>query len=284
MKRLRRDGSALVMVLSMTAIGVILCSGIMTYAVNNARLAQREELIERALHVAEAGLEWAAQYIVDRDAYLFVNSTPIEGTINQGSFQGVIQKEGFRTYSISCTGTVQGVSRAVTIDEVYVATFAKFGWWSEVNGDIWFIPGDNLFGHVHTDDYLKFSTTSGAGPVFDGNPTSRKNRYTLRKNGYDRTEYTRPPAESAGVEFNAGFDLSSPQGNMADVNWSTKKRWPRIRFMRTGCTWRDIPRLRSLATRSRCTIRAARLTASGFRSGRSNWFMSPITAAAIGAR
>ena len=223
MKRLRRDGSALVMVLSMTAIGVILCSGIMTYAVNNARLAQREELIERALHVAEAGLEWAAQYIVDRDAYLFVNSTPIEGTINQGSFQGVIQKEGFRTYSISCTGTVQGVSRAVTIDEVYVATFAKFGWWSEVNGDIWFIPGDNLFGHVHTDDYLKFSTTSGAGPVFDGNLTSRKNRYTLRKNGYDRTEYTRPPAESAGVEFNAGFDLSSPQGNMADVNWSTKK-------------------------------------------------------------
>lgn len=218
-----REGSALVLVLGLIIIGALLCTGILAYASNNARLAQREFLMEQALHTAEAGVELAAQYIVDRDAYLYQNITSIEGSLNGGSYSGIIQKEGFRDYSIAITGTVSGLSRAVTIDEVYVATFAKFGWWSEVNGTIWFIPGDVLFGHVHTDDYLRFSATSGRGPAFEGDLTSKKDWYYLTNDGASYQPSTRAPAESAGVEFHEGFDLDSPHGSMADVKWTPKR-------------------------------------------------------------
>ena len=215
------------MVMGFVLIGGILTSGALSYTMNVVRMTERQYAMEQALHIAEAGVERAAQYIVDHDAYLFTQTEAGTGNLGYGTYSYLITKTGFRSFSISSTGTVNSVSRVVNIDKVSVPTFAKFGWWSEINGATYFCPGDVLEGHVHTDDRVHIRTIDGNGPIFNGPLTSLEAEYellevaggssslTLEKNPYAATR--------TGVEFNAGFKINREQGSMAHVPWNELK-------------------------------------------------------------
>lgn len=217
------SGSALLIVMGFVLVASVVAVGALSYVVQETGTTSRQIRLEQALHLAEAGVEAAAQHIIDEEAYIFNNRTHGSEGGTAGSFAYAIQKEGFRSFSISSTGTIGGVRRAVTIDEVYVPTFAKFGWWSQVNGNIWFFFGDVLYGDVHTDDALRLSSITGLGPVFHDSLTSLRPDYQMMYNGSVSTE-TDPNAALANyVDIQGNFRLNTGNGSMADVDWPKYK-------------------------------------------------------------
>jgi len=222
-----KDGSALLLVMGFVLVGGVLVGGALTYTMNNSRITERQYSMEQALHIAEGGVERAAQYIMDQDAYIFTQTHSGSGNLGYGAYEYLISKTGFRSYSISSTGTVNNVSRVVNIAEVYVPTFAKFGWWSEVNGVIYFGAGDVLEGHVHTDDRVYMKTINGDGPIFNGPLTSLQDEFQLLEvvSGSGSTTLETDPsvAHEAGADFNEGFEMNNGQGTMANVPWDERK-------------------------------------------------------------
>ena len=122
-----KNGSALLMVMGFVLVGAILVGGALTMVMNNSRTSARQMMMEQALHLAEAGVEAAAQYIADRNAYIFNNSTPGSGSAGNGAYNFRINKSGFRSYSITSTGAVNGVSWVVNIAEVYAPAHSLMG-------------------------------------------------------------------------------------------------------------------------------------------------------------
>jgi hypothetical protein len=216
----RKNGSALLIVMGFVLVASILVAGALGLIVNNSMLTTRQIRMEQALHIAEAGVEAAAQFIVDQDAFLFANSTYGNASNNVGLYDYEIMKRGFRSFSITSTGTVNGVRRVVNIDEVYVPTFAKFGWWSQVNGVIYFGFGDVLYGHVHTDDRAYLLSNNFDWPIFNGELSSLQSQYQLKYDNAVTLETDPAVAESANVEFHGGFNMNTANGSMANVNWS----------------------------------------------------------------
>ena len=222
-----KEGSALLLVMGFMLIGGILVGGALTYTLNNARITDRQYAMEQALHIAEGGVERAAQYIIDQDAYLFAQTVSGSGNLGYGEYDYLISKTGVRSYSIASTGIVNDVSRVVNIAKVYVATFAKFGWWSEVNGVIYFAGGDVLEGHIHTNDRVYMKTVDGDGPIFNGRLTSMEDKFQLLEvvggSGSPSHESDPAVATTAGASFNEGFDMNNEQGSMASVPWDERK-------------------------------------------------------------
>ena len=223
MQHSEKSGSALLIVMGFVLVASILAGGALTYVVQNTSITSRQVRLEQALHLAEAGVEAAAPYIVDEEAFLFNNQTAGSRSGSEGSYAYVIQKKGFRSFSISSTGTVNGVRREVNIDEVYVPTFAKFGWWSQVNGAIWFFFGDVLNGDVHTDDLLRLSSITGLGPTFNGDLSSLQATYQMELNNNEWTESDPAVAENNYVTVDGNFQLGTANGSMATVDWPRYK-------------------------------------------------------------
>jgi len=99
----------------------------------------------------------------------------------------------------------KGVTRVVSLLNVYQPTYAQYALWSHVNGAIYFIDGDVFYGHVHADDKLYFDN-SGGGPVFHAAVTSDAGTYD---------------GSITGIEFDQGLTLNSYQGQMADIDFNS---------------------------------------------------------------
>lgn len=202
-KNKKKEGSAILIVVGFMIIASILAAAMLTAASTVQRISQRQVNGERALFMAEAGVEFAADYISQLGGYIG-DSAEGSGSTGDGDWNYSISQTAFREYEMSATGTVNNVSRSIHIDRVYLPTYATFAMWQHENGQIYFVPGEEFFGHVHSNDKFWFTHWGGEGPVFWDELTSAHDTY-----GGDLTY----------AVFHKGFDLNTEVGSMATVDF-----------------------------------------------------------------
>ncbi|HUI08170.1 MAG TPA: hypothetical protein VL486_14310 [Verrucomicrobiae bacterium] len=205
-----RGGSVLLAVLGFLFLAMGLVETILYLSSTHRKIAQRQVNMEQAMFVAEAGLERGSRFIESNIVVLGASSgfTNGSGSVGSGSYYYQISRPNSTTYSIVSTGTVNGVSRTVSLLRIYQPTYAEFALWSQTNGVIWFKHGEVFNGRVHADDEMYFDVTGG-GPVFQATVTSGAGTYTV--NG----------GTISGVEFDQGFFLNTFEGSMADVDFNS---------------------------------------------------------------
>jgi hypothetical protein len=211
----RQEGQTLLYVLCFLFLAIGLVASILDLSTNHRKIARQQVDMESAMYVAEAGLELGACYlgsnITTMAATVYTN-----GSIGQGSYSCMITQLDYRTYRIISTGIVNNVTRVVRLQKIYQPTYAEFSLWSETNGVIWFVPGDEFWGHVHANDPLYFKNPSGtSGPIFHDACDSLASYYYSQTGGSSVKN-----GSLAGVEFDKGFQLNTYEGKMADVNFN----------------------------------------------------------------
>jgi len=204
----RKRGSALLMVLGFMVIVTLLAAAVLTAASSVQRITDRQVNTEKAMFVAEAGVESAAHYIEQQGGYIGTVAYG-SGSSGDGDWDYTISRIDFRTYSIDTTGRVNNVSKAIAIDRVYLPTYATYALWMHENGQIYFIPGEEFFGHIHSNDKLWFYSNAGdGGPEFWGAVSSGASTYG---------------GSIEWVEFHKGFELDASEGTMANVDFGELK-------------------------------------------------------------
>ena len=203
-------GSVLLAVLGFLFLAMGLVETILYLSSTHRKIAQRQVNMEQAMFVAEAGLERGARFIESNIVVLAgtSGSTNGSGAVGSGSYYYQVSRSNSTTYSIVSTGTVNGVSRTVSLLRIYQPTYAEFALWSQTNGVIWFKHGEEFDGRVHADDQLYFDVTGG-GPIFHQTVTSGAGTYSV--NG----------GSIGDVEFDQGFYLNTFEGTMADVDFNS---------------------------------------------------------------
>jgi hypothetical protein len=151
-----KSGSALVITLLFMAISAIAAASLLVSSMTQQGLIARQISRERALAVAEAGLERAAQQIADSRGYLG-DVTAGSGTINGHRYGYAIFKIGKWSYRIAATGKVDNVKWSVAVDRADLPSWAKYALWMEENGVIYFTGGEEFNGWVHSNDKMWFS-------------------------------------------------------------------------------------------------------------------------------
>ena len=201
----KKQGSSLLMVMVFIMLGAALAGSALTTTATHTRITGRQIRMERASFIAESGIELAAQVVSDTGGYLSA-SNGLTATCGNGMYTYSISKIGTQSYQLDSVGTFQDISRVVSINRIYLPTYAKFSMWMKVNGNIWFFPGEEFFGHVHSDDILQFSSDPFfGGTVFHDEVSSRMNTYGGTTNW---------------VTFYKGFEMNSDHGSMANVNFN----------------------------------------------------------------
>ncbi|MGA2140572.1 MAG: hypothetical protein ABSH14_17080 [Verrucomicrobiia bacterium] len=214
-----QQGSILLVVLGFLCITIGLVITILGVASNARRISQEQVDMEKAMYVAEGGLERGARFMQSNLNVIVSSSTGCtngSGSIGSGSYTfSIIRSNGASsTYFIIATGTVSsarsgvGVTRVCKLLNVYQPTYAQFSLWSATNGAIWFVSGETFSGQVHSDDQMYFNA-SGGGPVFHSAVTSGAGTYTI--SGGAITD----------IEFDQGFALNTFLGKMADVDFNS---------------------------------------------------------------
>ena len=211
-----QEGQTLLYVLCFLFLAIGLVATILDLGSNHRKIAQRQVNLERAMYVGEAGMELGASYLASNIATMAA-VTRTNGSIGQGSFSCMITQLDYRTYRIISTGTVNKVSRVVSLQRIYEPTYAEFSLWSSNNGAIFFTVGEVFTGHVHANDAMYFMNPGGTnGPVFHDHCDSWTNYY------YSETGSSQVKNGSlSGVTFDKGFQLSTYEGKMADVDFNS---------------------------------------------------------------
>ncbi|MBN1676149.1 MAG: hypothetical protein JXR37_34210 [Kiritimatiellae bacterium] len=105
-----------------------------------------------------------------------------------------------RSYMITSTGTIHGVSRKVVLRGVRNLSWAKFAMWMHDNRQIYFKAGEQFRGAVHANNDMWF----GGDPEFWGPLTSAATTYGGSTNA---------------CLFHNGFGMGVPAGSMAGVDF-----------------------------------------------------------------
>ncbi|MDF7805940.1 pilus assembly PilX N-terminal domain-containing protein [Pontiellaceae bacterium B12219] len=198
-----KDGSILLTILMVMLILSITMGSLLTLSSQYFYSTQHIIDSEAAFYLAEAGIEAACSYVTEIGS-LLPNSYSDSGTVGDGSFEYTITKTDFYECDIVATGEVNGKKRSIELEGVRSATYAKFAFFAEDNGSIYFKSGEEFFGHIHTD------TT----PWFSGDPIFN-DIFTTKADGYE--------GETNSVTFKEGFKTNKDMGSMADVDFDSMK-------------------------------------------------------------
>jgi Tfp pilus assembly protein PilX len=220
-KHIHRDqqGSILMVVAGLLFITIFLVVSILDVASNSRRISQEQLDMEKAMYVAEGGLERGARFMESNLNVIVSSSTGNtngSGSIGSGSYTFSIMRSNGNAsmYMIVATGTVStarsgvGIKRVCSLLNVYQPTYAQYALWSHVNGAIWFNSGNVFNGQVHADDQFYFDASNG-GPIFHSATTSGAGTYTISGGSI------------GSIEFDQGLTLNSYQGSMADVDFNS---------------------------------------------------------------
>lgn len=215
-----KDGSILLTILLVMFILSLTMGSLLTLSSQYFYSTQHPIDSESAFYLAEAGIEAACSYVTEVGS-LLPSSYSDNGTVGDGSFDFTITKTDFYECDIVATGEVNGKKRSIKLEGVRSATYAKFAFFAEDNGSIYFKSGEEFFGHIHTD----------TKPWFSGNPIFN-DVFTTKANGY--------AGNKSSVDFKEGFLTNKDMGSMADVDFNTMKtfaqNYPSDALLLTGET------------------------------------------------
>ncbi|HUJ12122.1 MAG TPA: hypothetical protein VL171_19105 [Verrucomicrobiae bacterium] len=203
------EGSVLLGVMGFLFLATGLVATILLVGSSHRKVAEEQFDMERAMDVAEAGMERGARYVQSNLVALSGSSgiTTNSGNLGAGAYVYIISRSN-SVYTVSSVGTVNSVSRTVTLKRIYQPTYAEFALWSSNNAALYFKSGEEFNGHVHADTELYFNAASG-GPVFHKEVTSNYGTYSITGGNIN------------DIELDMGLTLNSFQGSMADVDFNS---------------------------------------------------------------
>jgi hypothetical protein len=151
-----------------------------------------------ARSIAASGMNLAARSLYENSAWRggFLNKT-----FGGGSFSCTVTDTSYNRVRVTSVGTFQNMTRTVSC-LLQPSSFSRFGYYSVVEGNIWWITGDTVWGPMHTQDNLR---VAGA-PVFMQRATSLKSII------YNTSSKVDKPVFKGG--YDTGINISLP----ADLN------------------------------------------------------------------
>ncbi|MDD5704423.1 MAG: hypothetical protein PHR35_00745 [Kiritimatiellae bacterium] len=164
---------ALLFMLLASMVAAICASASLT----RIRQARRQEHMEQAFYLAEAGAERAASEVANGQHQ---TTTIIEGELGAGAYKTLIDVRhvgGDTLIDLVSTGTVSGVSRGVAMRGVRQSTWARWAcWYKEENGTLWIIGSEVFNGPVYSEPKLHFhskGTDKGQAHFLDDAATAK---------------------------------------------------------------------------------------------------------------
>jgi len=120
-----------------------------------------------AHNIASAGTNMAARALWENPLWSagFSNKKFADGTFNS-----TVTSAGINQIRLTTTSKFQGETVTISV-LLQPSSFSRFGYYSNIEGNIWWISGDTVWGPMHTQDNLRVS----GKPVFMQRTTSLKN-------------------------------------------------------------------------------------------------------------
>lgn len=221
-----RGGGIIIQVIAFASIGVIILSGLVNWAGISLRAAQRAEVSEQALQVAEAGIEYYRWHLAHAPSD-FQDGTGTPGPyvhpyydkngVRIGEFALTVASPplGSTIVTITSTGTIDrdpAISRAVRT-RLGKPSFARYAALS--NSLIQFGGGTEVWGPVHSNNGIAFygdamhNLVTSAISKYDDPGHSGGNEWAVHQHSPDDPL---PPSSLATItaKFIAGRDISVP--------------------------------------------------------------------------
>jgi Tfp pilus assembly protein PilV len=152
-----RSGATLLVVMGLTALGVVAASCIASGVSARARLSSKQVALEQAFYLASAGAERAASNVANGNE----TSTTLSGKLGSGCYTSVVTCTSSSTevsIDVVSTGYVNGVKRTVKLTGLQHASWARYALWynSESVSPIYMVPGEVFRGPVASKPQLHF--------------------------------------------------------------------------------------------------------------------------------
>jgi hypothetical protein len=158
--------SALLMVMGFGAALMLIGSNIAKVSNNAMNNYTYYYQTAMARSIASSGMNLAARSLYENPAWRsgFANKT-----FGDGVFSCSVRDTSFNRVRVTATGTFQNTTRTVSC-LLQPSSFSRFGYYSVIEGSIWWITGDTVWGPMHTQDNLRVA----GSPVFQQRATSLK--------------------------------------------------------------------------------------------------------------
>ena len=147
-----------------------------------------------ARSIAESGMNLAARSLFENSAW---RAGFAGKEFGDGRFTCTVRDTTNNRVRVTATGTFQNMRRVVSA-LLQPSSFSRFGYYSVVEGNIWWISGDTVWGPMHTQDNLR---VAGA-PVFMQRSTSLESIIYKTGPSVDK------PVFKGG--YNTGVNISLP--------------------------------------------------------------------------
>jgi hypothetical protein len=228
-------GIALVVVLLVVLAVAAIAAGAALLSSNTSLIDRYHTRLSVLETVADAGLEEVRSAVnanktiypdtgyrtIESGVAVYTASGAVIPNVKRWTYLGPI---GVTSGQYGVFGSVVAVvqdaqgNRVVRRSEIFQESFAKFAYFTHVEGSIVFAAGDQLFGPVHSNDVINIGSGS-PGPTFWG-PIVTAKTISNRANGIYKQGYTE---NGPVIPFPATADLSKLQsqaaaGNMAFVS------------------------------------------------------------------
>ena len=208
-----RNGTTLVVVMCLILVSAGMTASVVYSTGARSSMANRQVNMERAFFVAEGGAERAAAYVAAGNE----DSIELSGSLGEGSYVANVISSGRIggeiDIDIVSVGTVNGVSRTVTMHGVRRLSWARYAlWYEKESTTLWIVPGEIFSGRVYSKPQLHFHDT--------GLAADKKNQvlFTDRVWTSAKTIEKKPKAEPI---FEKGIVMNAPIESMASVDFST---------------------------------------------------------------
>ena len=169
--RRKMGGSALIITMIIIIVSSSIAGALFSSVFHHLKQVNRQIAREKALHIAEAGVEDAARRIVSAGGYL-PSLTTGAGSLGGYTYSFAIVRKSALNFSIYGTALVAGVKWTVAAEETVVPSWSKYMMWMKDNGTLYFTGGEEFAGHIHADNQLWFAEVGNTGAVFHGDVTS----------------------------------------------------------------------------------------------------------------
>jgi hypothetical protein len=213
-----QEGSVLLGVACFLFLATGLVATILVLGSNHRKVSLEQVTMEQAMYVAEGGLERGAAFMAVPSNLVAITSSQTgitngSGSLGAGTYAFVITRStNATTYNLVSTGTVNNVTRTVSLQRIYQPSYAEFAMWTSNSMGLFFKNGEVFNGRVHSNDQMYFDVSGGDGAWFKQAVTSGAGTYTVQGGSFSL------------VEFDQGFLLNTLEGSMADVNFNDSSK------------------------------------------------------------
>lgn len=209
-RRQGREGAALLIVLALVILGTMVAAIVAAATGTRMRQARRQGYMEQAFYLAEAGAERAAALVANGQS----TTLTIQGDLGDGAYETLIDVRpaagGSVQIDLISTGTVQGVSRGVSMRGVRRVSWARYALWYDAEATkLWIVGGEMFNGPVYSRPKFHFHSsgvaTKGQARFYDSAWTAA-----------DSIEKEKP---SVNPKFDKGLRTNTEVESMSSISF-----------------------------------------------------------------